>query len=666
MVGRQWIDPPVDSSGSIVYNFSILELELDFPEIHIREYDAVQNNNPDIGSFDVTYDEPIFQGLDIEIPQTSYDRTFLIKDWEEKSTEHEPPSGFSIDNIYHSSNAPQSQYQYQSQSYSQYPTVNPPSITPEGHLEFVVPGNVTETFIFTARLDNGTENDFEIRILDIPYNSLSSYDFDYQKNQILNQPDLAQVVYDYKDLIEISPSNETLIDSYKDFIESIESRGIVLSQEEDLSYEVKLIGARILEIISTLPIPSYAVDELVKAEVLPLDLQMLDASIQKIIPQTNKINDILEASNLNYPRLEPIHLLQPVNLWDFDSCKFKLPITLKEKLFKEHSAQNIFIQKPTSSLIFKPETFLEDDPFNPLPDPEEILFESHKLANNKFDLKIIVDGNDNGSYNFQRPVHIHLPYEHNDPQTEHILTVIHDDDGTQVNKAGMYNNYLNRMYFGTKHFSVFFIIPSYNHFNDVNSEQNTWAQRFVESLAARGVISGVGNNNFDPNNEITRGATAVMIVNAFNLLEEVTNPPNLFNDVNEGDFFQTHVSTLRALRLARGSEGNFHPNNPIKREDCSIILGNTILLRHRNSLRLPNNPQNFFDNFLDKDDIANYSQRHVAFMLALNILRGDGNYLYPQAYLTRAQMATMIYKSLKIQNIQGLPYDILPRAIGVN
>ena len=57
--------------------------------------------------------------------------------------------------------------------------------------------------------------------------------------------------------------------------------------------------------------------------------------------------------------------------------------------------------------------------------------------------------------------------------------------------------------------------PAVGVFNDV--DLSYWAVRWIEQLAAEGITSGCGNNNFCPENPVTRAQMAVFLVRTFGL-----------------------------------------------------------------------------------------------------------------------------------------------------
>ncbi len=225
------------------------------------------------------------------------------------------------------------------------------------------------------------------------------------------------------------------------------------------------------------------------------------------------------------------------------------------------------------------------------------------------------------------------------------------------------------MKFDTEHFSMFFITTSNRGYNDLSSE-NHWAKRFVESLAARGIVNDVADGqDFHPSDSITRGEVAIMVGNAFNLLEY--DLPNSFNDVDDDAIYARHVASLYKNRIIRGTgNGRFNPYEEIKRQDVAIVLSNALLLKHKNSLRLPIHTQRYLENFDDAQEISNYASRHIAFLSELGILngnkQGDQLNVNPHSSLGRAEMATLIYNSLQLKNIQSFPDCVLTEGVNVN
>ncbi len=113
-------------------------------------------------------------------------------------------------------------------------------------------------------------------------------------------------------------------------------------------------------------------------------------------------------------------------------------------------------------------------------------------------------------------------------------------------------------------------------FNDVDAD-NVFFQ-YIEYLADHEIVSG-SNGNFYPDNNITRGEIAKVIVNALDKIWNVTcdyNQDPGFSDVNPGDTFYTHIQCLKELGITSGySDGTYRSNDPISRAGAAkfIYLG---------------------------------------------------------------------------------------------
>lgn len=113
-------------------------------------------------------------------------------------------------------------------------------------------------------------------------------------------------------------------------------------------------------------------------------------------------------------------------------------------------------------------------------------------------------------------------------------------------------------------------------FEDVDTS-NAFFQ-YIEYLADHEIVSG-SNGNFYPDNDITRGEIAKVIVNALAKIWNVTctyqqNPG--FSDVDPSNPFYTHIQCLKELKITSGySDGTYRPDDPISRAGAAkfIYLG---------------------------------------------------------------------------------------------
>jgi hypothetical protein len=109
---------------------------------------------------------------------------------------------------------------------------------------------------------------------------------------------------------------------------------------------------------------------------------------------------------------------------------------------------------------------------------------------------------------------------------------------------------------------------------------SSWAQTYFERLITGGVISGRADGSLDPAGDVSRAEFTKMIVLALNL--NATGTPKVFSeDVAEGSWYKPFVDAASSNGLIGGvSDSSFAPNNNITREDLCVIMYRALLLKN--------------------------------------------------------------------------------------
>ena len=101
----------------------------------------------------------------------------------------------------------------------------------------------------------------------------------------------------------------------------------------------------------------------------------------------------------------------------------------------------------------------------------------------------------------------------------------------------------------------------------------SWAKNAVGSLKAKGIISGYADMTFKPENSVTRAEFITMMVKAY--MPNTKSGNTKFSDVLAGQWFFESVMTAFENGIVSGvTENEFMPNNQIKRQDMAVILYN--------------------------------------------------------------------------------------------
>lgn len=182
-----------------------------------------------------------------------------------------------------------------------------------------------------------------------------------------------------------------------------------------------------------------------------------------------------------------------------------------------------------------------------------------------------------------------------------------------------------------------------NSFNDLAGVP--WAKTAIEDLAAIGIIKGRSKEMgiFAPNDRITRAEFISLIINAFGIDR---TPVGTFDDVLPNHWFYKSVMTAKNMGIVSGTGDNhFNPDEPIRREDIAVIIVNTFKVVGK---PLPYYNDSILNGFSDKKLISSYALSSLATLNGEKIINGKSStQIAPGDFATRAEAAVMLYKVLE-------------------
>ena len=182
------------------------------------------------------------------------------------------------------------------------------------------------------------------------------------------------------------------------------------------------------------------------------------------------------------------------------------------------------------------------------------------------------------------------------------------------------------------------------YFYDVD-DGYSWAFREVDTLAVAGVIQGRGDHLFYPRNAITRADFIVMLDRAYGMSSALESgavtAQQDFSDVPSDKHYAKSVAAARALGVATGTADNrFLPQQTMSRQDAMVFLKRTI---DRTELTLRDGA---ITGFSDAAEVKSYAQEAVGALTSAKVIGGTNGKLNPNAPVTRAEMAVMLYRAL--------------------
>lgn len=178
-----------------------------------------------------------------------------------------------------------------------------------------------------------------------------------------------------------------------------------------------------------------------------------------------------------------------------------------------------------------------------------------------------------------------------------------------------------------------------NSFADLDKAE--WAKEAIEYLYNKKIVSGVSENNFEPNAKLTREQYIVMLINAFNLTDE--NVACNFSDMKPEHWAYKAVSSAFDKNIVSGiSDDLFGTGNEITRQDMAVMT-----YKAAKSAGYEFEESNEID-CADKGLISEYAKESVASMMASKFINGypDGRFA-PQENATRAEAAQIIYSMIR-------------------
>jgi len=178
--------------------------------------------------------------------------------------------------------------------------------------------------------------------------------------------------------------------------------------------------------------------------------------------------------------------------------------------------------------------------------------------------------------------------------------------------------------------------------------RDTWFEEAVNLLGSKLIVQGVDETNYAPNELVTRAELVAMLIRALGL-EPVSDGANVFTDVSSYAWYAEAVNTATKEGLVHGYEnGSFRPDEQISREETAAILMNA--MRYIGMTFTDADPADL-SGFVDAAQVSDWAVDEMAVAVQSGILLGDDTQsLHPHNAITRAEVAVMLERMLRIVN----------------
>lgn len=193
----------------------------------------------------------------------------------------------------------------------------------------------------------------------------------------------------------------------------------------------------------------------------------------------------------------------------------------------------------------------------------------------------------------------------------------------------------------SRHNGTFSIVTEEKKFTD---SANHWAKGVIDMLSSKGIIQGMTESTFAPNENIDRAQFAILLVRSFGEdLSTINNFTN-FEDVNSNDWFKKGISIASQMGLVMGKGKNeFKPNDPITREEMVVMITRALHKANSKPNLSDTELSEILSAFEDSGSTSDWAKDAFAIAVKTGIVNGKTDTTFaPKDLATRAEAATML------------------------
>lgn len=174
--------------------------------------------------------------------------------------------------------------------------------------------------------------------------------------------------------------------------------------------------------------------------------------------------------------------------------------------------------------------------------------------------------------------------------------------------------------------------------------ENHWARNDINALVEKGIIAGVSDTEFKPEDKITRAQFARILVTALNL--QVDKGGALyFKDVPASAWYHDAVAAAVNSGLISGyGDGAFAPDANISREELVVIISRALEMK-TSSTAVDTDCEQIISQFTDQGEISPWAREGIALAVSSGIVCGGSEDRFaPKVSATRAEAAVMVLR----------------------
>lgn len=215
----------------------------------------------------------------------------------------------------------------------------------------------------------------------------------------------------------------------------------------------------------------------------------------------------------------------------------------------------------------------------------------------------------------------------------HVPTVITVIDGKYYAKINSLTN------------SIYSLIYNPESFEDTIGH---WARETIEDMASRLVVSGVGEDKFEPDRDITRVEFASIIVRGLGLMRPGAGK-DIFNDVPRNAWYYDAATIAYEYNIVAGyGNGKLGPMDKITREQAMAMTARAMKITGLDVELKDNEISEVLAGYTDLNSVADYAKASAAACVKNGIITGRSKTtLAPKDNITRAEVAAIVSRLLQ-------------------
>ena len=191
-------------------------------------------------------------------------------------------------------------------------------------------------------------------------------------------------------------------------------------------------------------------------------------------------------------------------------------------------------------------------------------------------------------------------------------------------------------------------------FDDIQSSQ---ALADIEAVYQKGIMLGTGDNKFSPDAIVDRAQLAVCLVRTFDLNYDDLQLPvlsDLYDDVEDITWYSAAAMITGYNNIFDTGGREFKPQEAVTRMEVASAIVNSFAAKKISVVTTL-----IWPDYVDITNLTQKQQSDISFIFNTGIMKYEGNEFKPNETITRAELATILNRTLQTLALQSSDHGIM-------